>query len=338
MRNVIFLLLILCVGTVEAAQKRALVAGGAGFLGTHLCRQLLQENYEVICLDNLETGCLENIRPLQKNSRFTFIRHDVIHPFETELPLDEIYNFACPAAPDFYQIDPVHTLLTSVMGAYHLLELAKKHQALIFQASTSEIYGDPLQTPQKESYWGNVNPHGIRACYDEGKRAAEALFFDYHRKHGVHIKVARIFNTYGPGMSMDGRVVTNFIVQALKGEPLTVYGRGDQTRSLCYVDDLIRGIRQLMQTPASVTGPMNLGNPEEYTVLDLGQLIIALTGSKSQIIHLPLPQDDPRQRLPDITLAQKMGWSPRYPVQQGLKKTITYIQNQQNVPVPGLGR
>ena len=302
-----------------------LVTGGAGFLGSHLCERLLADGHEVICVDNFFTGTKRNIEPLIGHKSFELIRHDVTFPLYLEV--DQIYNLACPASPIHYQHDPVQTTKTSVHGAINMLGLAKRLKCRIFQASTSEVYGDPSIHPQPESYWGNVNPIGPRSCYDEGKRCAETLFFDYQRQHGLEIKVARIFNTYGPRMHPnDGRVVSNFVVQALKGEPITIYGSGSQTRSFCYVDDLIDGFVRLMNSPAGLTGPINLGNPGEFTMLQLAELAIELTGSKSKLTFLPLPQDDPRQRQPDITLAtSKLDWKPKIPLRAGLERTISYF-------------
>ena len=307
-------------------RKRILVTGGAGFLGSHLCERLLGEGNEVICLDNFFTGDKENIRHLMEDPFFEVIRHDVTLPIYLEV--DEIYNLACPASPPHYQFDPVATTKTSVMGAINMLGLAKRCKAKILQASTSEVYGDPEIHPQTEEYRGSVNPIGIRACYDEGKRCAETLFFDYHRQHGVDIKVMRIFNTYGPNMDpYDGRVVSNFIVQALKGEDITIYGDGRQTRSFCYVDDLIEGMIRLMNSRDGFTGPVNIGNPGEFTMIELAEKIIAVTGSKSKITFHPLPQDDPMQRQPDITLAKKeLGWEPTIPLDEGLVKTVDYFR------------
>jgi len=306
--------------------KRVLVTGGAGFIGSHLCERLLNEGNEVFCMDNLETGSIRNIETFKENPLFHFIQQDVIEPID--LQVDEIFNFACPASPPRYQKDPVHTLKTSVLGALNLLELATNAGAKIMQASTSEVYGDPTISPQPETYWGNVNPIGPRSCYDEGKRCAETLFFDYGRQYGTKIKVIRIFNTYGPRMDPeDGRVVSNFIVQALKNEPLTVYGDGSQTRSFCYIDDLIEGIMRMMQTDESFTGPVNLGNPEEVTVLEVAKLVLELTCSKSEIEFRPLPQDDPKRRKPDITLArQTLGWEPTVKLKEGLITTIQYFR------------
>lgn len=305
--------------------RRILITGGAGFLGSHLCERLLAEGNEVICVDNFFTGSKRNIVHLVTNPYFELIRHDVTFPLYVEV--DEIFNLACPASPVNYQFDPVQTLKTSVHGAINMLGLAKRVKAKIFQASTSEVYGDPEVHPQPESYWGKVNPIGIRSCYDEGKRCAETLFFDYHRQHGVRIKVARIFNTYGSRMHPnDGRVVSNFIVQALRGDPITIYGDGQQTRSFCYVDDLIDGFVRLMATKDDVTGPVNLGNPAEFTIRQLAERVLALTGSASALIFRPLPQDDPQQRQPDISLAkQLLGWQPAVTLDQGLKKTIEYF-------------
>ena len=307
--------------------KRILVTGGAGFLGSHLCERLLEAGHDVVCADNLFTGTKRNIDHLKGHERFEFIRHDVTFPLYLEV--DEIYNLACPASPIHYQHDPVQTTKTSVHGAINMLGLAKRLRARIFQASTSEVYGDPQVHPQVESYWGRVNPIGPRSCYDEGKRCAETLFFDYHRQHKLEIKVARIFNTYGPRMHPnDGRVVSNFIVQALRGEPITIYGEGSQTRSFCYVDDLITAFLALMRSPADVTGPINIGNPNEFTILELAEKVITLAGSKSRIVHKPLPQDDPMQRQPDITLARThLGWEPKVQLEAGLKQTIAYFES-----------
>jgi UDP-glucuronate decarboxylase len=306
-------------------RKTAMVTGGAGFIGSHLCRRLLEGGYFVICVDNFFTGSKNNILELMDDKAFEVIRHDVTFPLYVEV--DEIYNLACPASPVHYQHDPVQTTKTSVHGAINMLGLAKRVRARILQASTSEVYGDPHVHPQTEDYWGHVNPIGSRSCYDEGKRCAETLFFDYWRQHRLRIKVARIFNTYGPHMHPnDGRVVSNFIVQALKGEPITIYGDGAQTRSFCYVDDLVGALMRLMATPDEVTGPINLGNPHESTMLELAELVLELTGSASEIVHRPLPQDDPRQRRPDITQAEaKLGWSPATPLRDGLTKTIAYF-------------
>lgn len=309
------------------AKKRVLVTGGAGFLGSHLCGRLLEQGCEVLCVDNFFTGSKNNLLPFLNNPFFELIRHDVCQPLHVEV--DEIYNLACPASPIHYQFDPVQTIKTSVHGAINMLTLAKELKNVkIFQASTSEVYGDPEQHPQKESYWGNVNPTGLRSCYDESKRCAETLFFDYKRQHGIPIKVARIFNTYGPNMHpSDGRVVSNFIVQALQGEPITIYGDGSQTRSFCYVDDLIDAFLLLMATDSSVTGPMNLGNPVEFRMLELAELVLKLTGSSSQLVFKPLPSDDPKQRRPDITLAQTtLNWHPKISLEEGLSKTIQYFR------------
>ncbi|WP_369825137.1 UDP-glucuronic acid decarboxylase family protein [Caulobacter sp. B11] len=305
--------------------KRVLVTGGAGFVGSHLCERLLEAGNEVLCVDNYYTGTRRNVAHLLDNPCFELMRHDVTFPLFAEV--DEIYNLACPASPIHYQFDPVQTTKTSVHGAINMLGLAKRRKAKIFQASTSEVYGDPSVHPQPEEYWGNVNPIGIRSCYDEGKRCAETLFFDYHRQHGLRIKVARIFNTYGPRMHPnDGRVVSNFIVQALRGEDITLYGDGGQTRSFCYVDDLVEGFLRLMNTDDTVTGPINLGNPGEFTMKELAQKVVALTGAKSKLIHLPLPADDPRQRQPDITKAKAiLDWTPTVDLDTGLAKTITYF-------------
>lgn len=306
--------------------KRILVTGGAGFLGSHLCEKLLREGHEVLCVDNFYTGRRSNILNFIKNPLFEVLRHDICFPLYVEV--DEIYNLACPASPIHYQFDPVQTTKTSVHGSINVLGLAKRVKAKVLQASTSEVYGDPEIHPQPESYWGNVNPVGFRSCYDEGKRCAETLFFDYHRQHKLRIKVARIFNTYGPRMHPDdGRVVSNFIVQALKGKPITVYGDGSQTRSFCYVDDMIDGFVKLMGTPDNFTGPVNLGNPDEFSILELASKIIELTGSKSKIIYKPLPQDDPTQRKPDIKLAGKaLKWRPKVKLEDGLKETIKYFK------------
>ncbi len=307
------------------SNKRIAVTGGAGFLGSHLCERLLNDGHEVLCIDNFFTGAKPNIRHLLGNSRFELIRHDVTFPLYIEV--DEIYNLACPASPIHYQHDPVQTTKTSVHGAINMLGLAKRIKAKIFQASTSEVYGDPEIHPQPESYWGNVNPTGIRSCYDEGKRCAETLFFDYHRQHRLRIKVARIFNTYGPRMHPnDGRVVSNFIVQALQNKPITIYGEGNQTRSFCYVDDLIEVFVRLMDSPDDFTGPVNTGNPGEFTILELAQKIIGMTQSQSKISFVTLPADDPKQRQPDITLArEKLGWEPKITLEQGLRPTIDYF-------------
>ncbi len=302
-----------------------MVTGGAGFLGSHLCARLLAEGHEVLCVDNYFTGRRRNIAALLDDDRFELMRHDITFPLYVEV--DEIYNLACPASPVHYQFDPVQTTKTSVVGAINVLGLAKRTRAKVFQASTSEVYGDPSVHPQPESYWGNVNTLGPRACYDEGKRCAETLFFDYYRQHKVRIKVVRIFNTYGPHMHpQDGRVVSNFIVQALQNRPITLYGDGSQTRSFCYVDDLIEGFRRLMDAPDEVTGPVNIGNPGEFTMVQLAQLVLELTGSRSPLVHEPLPVDDPKQRQPDITVArEKLGWEPTVPLRAGLTRTIAYF-------------
>jgi len=307
---------------------RVLVAGGAGFLGSHLAEKLLDKGDEVIVVDNLYTGFKSNIARQLANPKFEFIRHDITEPINVEV--DQIYNLACPASPIHYQKNPVETIKTSVLGSINLLELARRSGARILQASTSEVYGDPIISPQPESYFGNVNPIGIRACYDEGKRASETLFFDYHRQYQVEIKVARIFNTYGPRMDLDdGRVVSNFIVQALRGEPLTVYGDGKQTRSFCFVDDLIVGMVSLMNTPGDVTGPINIGNANEFTMIELAEIIINLTGSKSKIIFSQLPMDDPKQRRPDLSLAKSLlKWNASIQIQEGLQKTIKEFQSR----------
>ncbi len=306
-------------------RKRILVTGGAGFLGSHLCERLLGEGHDILCLDNFFTGTKDNIEHLLDHHHFELVRHDVTFPLYVEV--DEIYNLACPASPIHYQHDPVQTTKTSVHGAINMLGLAKRTRAKIMQASTSEVYGDPLVHPQTEDYWGHVNPIGFRSCYDEGKRCAETLFFDYHRQHQLRIKVARIFNTYGPRMHPnDGRVVSNFIMQALQNQPITIYGDGSQTRSFCYVDDLIEAFVRLMGSTDDFTGPVNTGNPGEFTILELAEKVIDLTGSSSKIEHKPLPHDDPKQRQPDITLArEKLGWEPKTTLDEGLPKTIEYF-------------
>jgi len=308
--------------------RRVLVTGGAGFLGSHLCERLLARGDEVLCVDNFYTGTRSNVEHLIGHPRFELMRHDVCFPLYVEV--DEIYNLACPASPIHYQMDPVQTTKTSVHGAINMLGLAKRTRAKIFQASTSEVYGDPEVHPQREDYWGRVNPVGLRACYDEGKRCAETLFFDYHRQHRLNIKVARIFNTYGPRMHPnDGRVVSNFIVQALKGEPITIFGTGAQTRSFCYVDDLVEAFLRLMETGDGFTGPVNLGNPNEFTIRELAERVIRLTGSRSELVTKPLPADDPTQRRPDITLAKdKLGWEPSVQLEEGLRRTIEYFQSK----------
>ncbi|MEW6334654.1 MAG: UDP-glucuronic acid decarboxylase family protein [Thermodesulfobacteriota bacterium] len=306
--------------------KRILVTGGAGFLGSHLCERLLAQGHEVLCLDNFFTGSKDNIRHLLGNPHFESIRHDIINPIYLEV--DQIYNLACPASPVHYQYNAIKTIKTSIMGAINTLGLAKRVKATILQASTSEVYGDPEVHPQSESYWGRVNPIGIRSCYDEGKRAAECLMMDYRRQNGVDVKIVRIFNTYGPRMAVsDGRVVSNFIVQALRGEAITVYGDGQQTRSFCYVDDMVDGLIRMMDSDRAFTGPVNLGTPTEFTILELAGLVIRMTGSASRIVHKPLPQDDPVQRKPDIRLAREaLGWEPRVPLAEGLEQTIAYFQ------------
>jgi UDP-glucuronate decarboxylase len=307
--------------------RKILITGGAGFLGSHLCAKLIEKGDEVLCVDNFFTGTRRNIAHLLSNPMFEVLRHDVCFPLFVEV--DEIYNLACPASPVHYQHDPVQTTKTSVHGAINMLGLAKRLKAKIFQASTSEVYGDPAIHPQTEDYWGNVNPIGSRSCYDEGKRCAETLFFDYYRQHNLNIKVARIFNTYGPNMHPnDGRVVSNFIVQALKGEDITIYGDGKQTRSFCYVDDLIEGFVKLMETDHGFTGPVNLGNPGEYSMLELAEAVIDLTSSKSKLVFQDLPEDDPKQRQPDISLAEeKLDWKPKTGLKDGLAKTITYFES-----------
>ncbi len=314
--------------------KRILVTGGAGFIGSHLCERLLARGHEVLCVDNYFTGRRQNIAPLLSNPRFEAMRHDITFPLYVEV--DAIFNLACPASPVHYQFDPVQTTKTSVMGAINMLGLAKRLKIPAVQASTSEVYGDPQEHPQRESYWGNVNPIGPRACYDEGKRCAETLFFDYRRQHGMDAKVVRIFNTYGPRMlENDGRVISNFIVQALRGEPITVFGDGSQTRSFCYVDDLVEGLIRALGAPPDVSGPINLGNPGEFSIKELAEKVIALTGAPSAIDYRPLPQDDPKRRRPDIALAQELlGWSPTIPLDKGLKPTIDYFRKNAN----GAGR
>ena len=308
-------------------RPRVLITGGAGFLGSHLCEKLVAEGCEVLCVDNYFTGTKDNIAHLLADPHFEAMRHDVT--FALYVEVDQIYNLACPASPIHYQFDPVQTTKTSVHGAINMLGLAKRVKAKILQASTSEVYGDPEVHPQPEGYWGRVNPIGIRSCYDEGKRCAETLFFDYHRQHALNIRVARIFNTYGPRMHPnDGRVVSNFVIQALRGEAITVYGKGSQTRSFCYVDDLVDGLARLMNAPDDVTGPINLGNPDEFTILELAELVIEMTGSKSEIEFRPLPQDDPRQRQPDIAEARKtLEWQPKTPLKEGLGRTIAYFDD-----------
>ena len=306
-------------------QERILVTGGAGFLGSHLCERLLSEGHDVLCVDNFFTGSKRNIGHMFENTNFELIRHDITFPLYLEV--DEIYNLACPASPIHYQFDPIQTTKTSVHGSINMLGLAKRVRAKIFQASTSEVYGDPKIHPQPESYWGNVNPIGFRACYDEGKRCAETLFFDYHRQHNLCIKVARIFNTYGPRMHPnDGRVISNFIVQALKNQPLTIFGDGSQTRCFCYVDDMVEAIRRFMDSPDNIIGPVNLGNPQEFSILDLAYKVLELTNSKSEICFKSLPENDPSQRKPDITLARQiLNWEPMVQLKEGLEKTIIYF-------------
>jgi UDP-glucuronate decarboxylase len=310
---------------MKSANKRILVTGGAGFIGSHLCARLLDQGHEVLCVDNYYTGRRANIERFLPNQRFEALRHDVTFPLYVEI--DEIYNLACPASPVHYQFDPVQTLKTSIHGAINMLGLAKRTRAKILQASTSEVYGDPEIHPQREDYWGNVNPLGLRACYDEGKRAAETLFSDYHRQHSTRVKIARIFNTYGPRMHPnDGRVVSTFIIQALAGEPITVFGDGSQTRSFCYVDDLVDALMRLMATEDDFVGPVNLGNPNEFTIAELAERVIALTGSKSEIVRKPLPADDPKRRKPDIALAERiLGWKPTTELGEGLPRTIEYF-------------
>jgi UDP-glucuronate decarboxylase len=313
-------------GSSAVTERRVLVTGGAGFIGSHLCARLLERGDEVLCVDNFYTGTRRNVQHLLSNPLFEVMRHDVCFPLYVEV--DEIFNLACPASPVHYQFDPVQTTKVSVHGSINMLGLAKRVKAKVLQASTSEVYGDPTVHPQKEDYWGNVNPVGVRSCYDEGKRCAETLFFDYRRQHRLPIKVARIFNTYGPGMHPnDGRVVSNFIVQALRNEDITIYGTGNQSRSFCYVSDLVDGLIRLMQTPDEVTGPVNLGNPVEFTIRQLAETVISLTGSPSKIAYQPLPEDDPKQRCPDISLAQKLlVWAPRVQLRDGLMKTIEYFE------------
>ncbi len=306
--------------------KRILITGGAGFLGSHLCDKLIEQGNEVLCLDNFFTGSKDNIVHLLANPRFELIRHDIINPIFLEM--DQIYNLACPASPVHYQYNPIKTIKTNVMGTINALGMAKRLNAKILQASTSEVYGDPDVHPQKEGYWGRVNPIGPRSCYDEGKRAAECLMMDYHRQNNVKVKIARIFNTYGPRMALnDGRVVSNFVVQALKGEDITVYGDGSQTRSFCYVDDMVDGLIRMMESDDSFLGPVNLGNPHEFRIMDLAKTVISMTGNRSKIVHRPLPQDDPMQRNPDISLARKiLGWQPHVNLEKGLERTIEYFR------------
>ena len=314
---------------MAVTSKRILVTGGAGFLGSHLCEALLNKGHDVLCIDNYFTGRRANVAHLLDNPQFEIMRHDVTFPLYAEV--DEIYNLACPASPIHYQHDPVQTTKTSVHGAINMLGLAKRLRAKILQASTSEVYGDPTVHPQTEGYWGNVNPIGFRSCYDEGKRCAETLFFDYHRQHNLRIKVARIFNTYGPRMHpQDGRVVSNFIMQALEGKPITIFGEGEQTRSFCFVSDLVDGLMLLMETPDEFTGPVNIGNPVEMTIRELAEKIVAMTGAKSELVFKPLPHDDPVQRCPDISLARKeLGWEPSVNLDQGLQATIEYFSQLQ---------
>lgn len=307
-------------------KKRILVTGGAGFIGSHLCKRLLDEGNEVLCLDNYFTGNKDNILELMKNPFFEVVRHDIMNPYYAEV--DEIYNLACPASPIHYQYDPIRTINTSVMGAINVLGMANRLKAKVLQASTSEVYGDPQIHPQPESYWGNVNPIGIRSCYDEGKRCAETIFMDYHRQYKVRIKIIRIFNTYGPNMHpKDGRVVSNFIVQALQGKDITIYGEGSQTRSFQYIDDMVEGMTRMMDTEDSFTGPVNIGNPCEFTIQELAELVLRMTGSKAKIVYQPLPSDDPAQRRPDISLAKsKLNWEPAIALEDGLKETINYFK------------
>jgi UDP-glucuronate decarboxylase len=319
--------------TIRAtASGTALVAGGAGFLGSYLCERLIGEGWRVICVDNLHTGTLENLSDLSRDSRFSLIEADITKPLPDRMHVDRIYNLACPASPPHYQADPIHTLLTNVLGMRNLLELARTNGARILQTSTSEVYGDPAQHPQTEVYWGNVNPTGIRACYDEGKRAAETLCFDYKRRHGVSVRVARVFNTYGPRMRPDdGRIVSNLVVQAISGQPLTIYGSGEQTRSFCYVSDLVEGLSRLIALDQEIDTPVNLGNPEEFSINELAALVRAMTGSTSEVRYFPLPSDDPRCRRPDISRATALlDWEPRVPVQQGIQATIGWFEGRQN--------
>lgn len=310
---------------MNPSSRRILVTGGAGFLGSHLCERLLRDGHDVLCLDNFFTGRRENILPFLSNPRFEMIRHDITMPIYVEV--DRVYNLACPASPVHYQYNAIKTIKTNVMGAINTLGIAKRVRARILQASTSEVYGDPEVHPQNENYWGRVNPIGLRSCYDEGKRAAECLMMDYHRQNGVDVKIVRIFNTYGPRMAVgDGRVISNFIIQALRGEDITVYGDGTQTRSFCYVDDMIEGLVEMMESPKGFTGPVNMGNPEEFSILGLAEAIVSMTGSPSGIVHKPLPPDDPVQRRPDIGLAERrLGWKPRVSLEEGLEKTIAYF-------------
>lgn len=323
----ILTLIFCCLLASSLQAKRIVVTGGAGLIGSHLCERLLEEGHEVICLDNLSSGNIENLQQYRNHPRFHFIEHDICDPFEYGLPLDEIYNLACPASPVHYQADPIQTLQTNFAGAKNMLDLAKAHDAKFLHTSTSEVYGDPEEHPQREDYWGHVNPIGIRACYDEGKRVAETLIFAYRQTYGIDTKIVRIFNTYGPNMKIDdGRVISNFVVQALRGEPITVYGSGQQTRSICYVSDMVDGLIRMMGQPPACSGPVNLGNPCEMTILELAEKVIALTGSSSEIVFLPLPQDDPKKRRPDITRAgQLLGWQPTTDADQGLLQTIEYF-------------
>lgn len=325
----IFLIFLVFIGFPSAYGHRVVVTGGAGLIGSHLCQSLLDDGCDVICLDNLTSGDQRHVDRLQENPRFTFIKHDICNPVQIAEHIDAVYNLACPASPVFYQADPIQTLKTSFIGTFNMLELAKAHNAKFLHTSTSEIYGDPLLHPQEESYWGNVNPHGIRSCYDEGKRVAESLIFSYRNHYQLDTKIVRIFNTYGPNMRLDdGRVISNFITQALNGKPITVYGEGVQTRSICYVKDLVVGLRLMMEGPFTCSGPINLGNPQEMTILEIAQKIITMTGSHSEIIHLPLPQDDPHRRRPDISKAEKeLGWKPTTTLDEGLMQTINYFKN-----------
>lgn len=315
--------------------KRIMVTGGAGFIGSHLCRALLSEGHDVLCVDNFLTGAKRNVAPLLDHAGFSLLRHDVTWPIEAEV--DEIYNLACPASPVQYQLDPVQTIRTNVLGAINVLSLADRLGVKVMQASTSEVYGDPAISPQDESYWGNVNPIGLRACYDEGKRCAETLFFDYHRQHGTQIKVVRIFNTFGPNMQpSDGRVVSNFIVQALKGEDITIYGDGRQTRSFCYIDDLVPALMRMMATPAEITGPINIGNPAEFSIGELARIVVDMVNSGSKVVYRDLPLDDPRQRRPDIGRARDLlDWQPSIPLREGLSRTIAYFESLLSEPALG---
>jgi len=329
--NRFFLVVISSLFFVSLQAKCIVVTGGAGLIGSHLCKRLLEKEHDVICVDNLSSGNSENINRIIYHPKFQFIKQDICKPIEINAPIDEIYHLACPASPVYYQVNPIQTLDTNYIGTKNILELAKSHGAKFLHTSTSEVYGDPLVHPQREEYFGNVNPNGIRACYDEGKRVAEALIFSYRDAYNLDVKIVRIFNTYGPNMnSDDGRVVSNFIVQALNDEPITVYGDGKQTRSLCYVDDMIKGLTKMMAQPQGCSGPINLGNPNEMTILELAEKIISMTGSKSQIRYMPLPQDDPVKRRPDITKAEQiLGWRPETNVDEGLRKTISYFKSLQ---------